>query len=106
MSFLKQYDQVLVADAYGGYNGVVAGNQITRAGCWAHLRRKFIDAEKAAPEIAREAVERVRALYTIERQGQNATPAERLALRQEKAAPLLDELHLRLLIWKEQLLPR
>jgi hypothetical protein len=37
MSFLKEYDQVLVADAYGGYNGVVAGNQITRAGCWAHL---------------------------------------------------------------------
>jgi len=25
----------LLADAYGGYNGVVAGNAITRAGCWA-----------------------------------------------------------------------
>jgi Transposase IS66 family len=49
---------VLVADAYGGYNGVVAGNQITRAGCWAHLRRKFVDAEKPAPPMAREAVER------------------------------------------------
>ena len=35
------------ADAYGGYNGVVAGNEITRAGCWAHLRRKVIEAEKA-----------------------------------------------------------
>ena len=34
--FLKDYRQVLLADAYGGYNGVVAGNQITRAGCWAH----------------------------------------------------------------------
>ncbi len=33
-SFLKDYNQVLLADAYGGYNGVVAGNQITRAGCW------------------------------------------------------------------------
>ena len=44
---------MLVANAYGGYNGVVAGNQITRAGCWAHMKRKFIDAEKAAPEIAR-----------------------------------------------------
>jgi len=71
MSFLKEYDQVLVADAYGGYNGVVAGNQITRAGCWAHLRRKFIDAEKAAPEIAREAIERIRALYAIERRAQS-----------------------------------
>ena len=39
--FLKDYRQVLLADAYGGYNGVVAGNEITRAGCWAHARRKF-----------------------------------------------------------------
>jgi transposase len=31
--FLKDYRQVLLADAYGGYNGVVAGNEITRAGC-------------------------------------------------------------------------
>ena len=53
--FLRDYNQVLLADAYGGYNGVVTGNAITRAGCWAHLRRRFIDAEKVAPEIAREA---------------------------------------------------
>ena len=33
--FLKDYSQVLLADAYGGYNGVVAGNRIVRAGCWA-----------------------------------------------------------------------
>jgi transposase len=26
LRFLKVYDQVLLADAYGGYNGVVAGN--------------------------------------------------------------------------------
>ena len=36
--FLKNYNQVLLADAYGGYNGVVAGNQMTRAGCWATER--------------------------------------------------------------------
>ena len=32
--FLKEYNQVLLADAYGGYDGVVAGNAIVRAGCW------------------------------------------------------------------------
>ena len=106
LQFLKEYDQVLVADASGGYNGVVAGNRITRAGCWAHLRRKFIDAEKAAPAIAREAVEHVRALYTIERQAQNMMVEQRLPLRQEKSASLLAELHSRLLVWKEQLLPQ
>ena len=106
LQFLKEYDQVLVADASGGYNGVVAGNRITRAGCWAHLRRKFIDAEKAAPAIAREAVEHVRALYAIERQAQNMMVEQRLPLRQEKSASLLAELHSRLLVWKEQLLPQ
>jgi hypothetical protein len=104
--FLKDYRQVLLADAYGGYNGVVAGNEITRAGCWAHMKRKVIDAEKAAPEIAREAVERVRALYAVERQCKDASAEERLKLRQQQSAPLLAQLRERLLTWKEQLLPK
>ena len=65
--FLRDYGEVLLADAYGGYNGVVVGNQITRAGCWSHARRKFIDAEKVAPEIAREAVDFIGALFRVER---------------------------------------
>jgi transposase len=66
--FLKDYRQVLLADAYGGYNGVVAGNQITRAGCWAHARRKIVDAEKSAPEIAAAAVGLIGALYAVEKE--------------------------------------
>jgi transposase len=104
--FLKDYRQVLLADAYGGYNGVVAGNEITRAGCWAHMKRKVIDAEKAAPEIAREAVERVRALYAVERQCKDVSVEARLKLRQQQSAPLLAQLRERLLAWKEQLLPK
>ena len=104
--FLKDYNQVLLADAYGGYNGVVAGNAITRAGCWAHLRRKVIEAEKAAPEIAREAIEIVRALYAVEKQAGAASVAGRLKLRQERSAPMLADLRQRLLVWKEQLLPK
>jgi len=104
--FLKDYRRVLLADAYGGYNGVVAGNEITRAGCWAHMKRKIIDAERAAPEIAREAVERVRALYAVERQSKDASVEERLKLRQRQSAPLLAQLRDRLPARKEQLLPK
>ncbi len=50
--FLKDYNQVLLADGYAGYNGVVVGNAFTRAGCWAHMKRKLVEAEKSAPEIA------------------------------------------------------
>lgn len=104
--FLQDYAQVLLADGYAGYNGVVVGNAITRAGCWAHARRKIVEAEKSAPEIARQAVERVRSLYAIERQGKDASVEERLHMRQQQSAPLLDELHDKLLEWKEKLLPK
>jgi len=104
--FLKDYRQVLLADAYGGYNGVVAGNEITRAGCWAHLRRKVIETEKAAPEIAREAIELVRALYVVEKHARDLSVMARLELRQEESAPVLTLLREKLLEWKEQLLPK
>ncbi len=104
--FLKDYRQVLLADAYGGYNGVVAGNEITRAGCWAHLRRKVIEAEKAAPEIAREAIALVRALYVVEKHARDLSVVARLELRKEESAPVLTLLHEKLLEWKEQLLPK
>ncbi|MGA8437617.1 MAG: IS66 family transposase [Candidatus Sulfotelmatobacter sp.] len=104
--FLRDYQQVLLADGYGGYDGVVAGNQITRAGCWAHARRKVIDAEKVAPEIASEAVELIGALFRVERRAKDFSVEQRLALRQAESAPVLAQLREKLLGWKEQLLPK
>ena len=104
--FLQDYTEVLLADAYGGYNGVVAGNAITRAGCWSHARRKFVEAEKTAPEIAREAVRLIGAQFAVEKQGKDVPVAERLALRQKQSVPVLAELRQKLLAWKEQLLPK
>lgn len=104
--FLKDYREVLLADGYAGYNGVVAGNEITRAGCWAHARRKIIDAEKTAPEIAREAVALVRALYQVEREAASLSDAERLTRRQQKSVPVLETLHGKILDWKAELLPK
>lgn len=104
--FLKQFTETLLADAYGGYNGVVAGNAITRAGCWSHARRKFVDAEKSAPEIAREAVALLNTLFAVERQAKDVSVAERRELRQKQSVPVLAVLHQKLLVWKEQLLPK
>jgi transposase len=104
--FLGDYQQVLLADGYGGYDGVVAGNAITRAGCWSHSRRKFVDAEKVAPEIAREAVDLIGALFRVERQAKDFSVEQRLALRRAKTAPILAQLREKLLGWKEQLLPK
>src|SRR5215469_18859328 len=87
--FLRDYQQVLLADAYGGYNGVVVGNQMTRAGCWSHSRRKFIDAEKVAPEIAQQAVALIGALFSVERKAKDGSDEQRLALRRVESAPVL-----------------
>src|SRR5271168_5660994 len=99
MTFLKGYKQTLVADAYGGYDGVVVGNDITRAGCWAHARRKFVDAEKTHPQIAAEAVAMIKRLYAVEERGKALDIVNRLALRQEESVPILSALKDKLLTW-------
>ena len=106
MSFLKGYKQTLLADAYGGYDGVVVGNDITRAGCWAHARRKFVDAEKAHPAIAAEAVGIIRRLYAIEERGKSISADDRTALRQRASVPILAMLTDKLQRWRDQLLPK
>ncbi|MBB4615489.1 IS66 family transposase [Novosphingobium taihuense] len=109
---LASWAGILQADAYGGYGELYAeGRQpgpILEASCFAHARRKFFElADVAAAArrrsrnertgmiypIALEAVQRIDALFDIER-GINGKPAaERLALRQEFSAPLMAELH-------------
>jgi len=82
--FLKDYRQVLLADAYGGYNrALVAGNEITRAGCWAQRAAERCRGREKAPEIALEAVELVRALLCRGTPaGKNLSASARLELRQ------------------------
>jgi hypothetical protein len=83
-----------------------AGNGISRAGCWAHLRRKVFEAEKTAPESARQAIEMVRALYAVEKQAATLSATKKLDMRQMQSVPVLAELREKFLAWKEQLLPR
>lgn len=105
-TFLKEYKQTLLADAYGGYNGVVVGNGLTRAGCWAHARRKFVDAQKSQPNIAHEAVDVIRQLYAIEALAKDKSAEDRLCMRRSQTQPILLRLRERLWTWKDQLLPK
>ena len=47
---LSDYAGCLVTDGYEGYAEVVRKNGITHAGCWAHARRKFVEAQKVQPK--------------------------------------------------------
>jgi transposase len=104
--FLSGFARKLLADGYGGYNEIVLSNDITRCGCWAHVRRKFIDAEKTAPAIAEEAVKFIGQLYTIESEAKEKSNEERLCLRQARSQAILETLKDRLFTWKAQLLPK
>ena len=62
--------------------------------CWAHCRRKFHDLEQAhGSPLAREALERIAALYAIEDEIRGRPPEERKQVRQARARPLLQALH-------------
>jgi transposase len=109
---LATWTGILQADAYGGYGDLYLPDrqpgQVLEAGCFAHARRKFFelaDVESAARRksrgervssvypIALEAVQRLDALFEIERGINGSTPAERLAARKEHSAPLMADLH-------------
>lgn len=104
--FLGDYNQVLVADAYGGYDGICIEKQITQAGCWAHARRKFVDARPLEPAITREALALIGQLFGIEQRARELSPADRLCLRKSEAQAVLDRLENRLAAWTSALLPR
>ena len=91
---LASYAGLMQADAYSGFNRLYAasrkGGPIIEASCWAHARRKLFDLARIneAP-IAIEAVERIDALFAIEREINGAAPHERKRVRNERSRPLV-----------------
>lgn len=91
---LKSFKGVLQADAYGGLDVLYADGTIQEAACWAHVRRKFFDLHVAhASPVAAEALQRIGALYAIEKDVQGKPPDVRQAVRASRASPLLASLH-------------
>lgn len=90
---LANFRGILQADAYSGfkalYDPAASGEtHIREAACWAHLRRDFHDVWTATKSvIAREALDRIGALYDIERKINGRSVEERLAIRQALGKP-------------------
>ncbi len=100
---LREFRGTLQADAYAGFNQLYENGRIQQAACWAHVRRKFYDLEQAhASPVAREALQRIGALYGIEETIRGKPPDERRAVRQAQSKPLLDSLSQ----WFEATLPK
>jgi transposase len=92
---LRQFRGALQADAYAGFNQLYKEDgRIQEVACWAHVRRKFYDLQQAhASPIASEALERIAALYAIEKEIRGRSPDERQQVRTTRARPLLQALH-------------
>ena len=66
---LGSYAGIVIADGYGAYDALSgAGPGFTLAHCWAHVRRKFIEAEAHYPAQCRKLLELVGQLYAVERE--------------------------------------
>ncbi len=82
----------LISDGYSAYPGLARqAGILAHAACWAHVRRKFVEAAEARKHAggAHQMVAMIAKLYAIERQARAATPEQRRALRGEHSKPLL-----------------
>ena len=106
---LRGFDGILQVDGYAGYkrlarDGREGGRPLVLAQCWAHGRRKLIDATpKAGSPVAEEALRRIAALYAIEAEIRGRSPEERRAVRQARSKPLVEALGAWLGAQKERL---
>jgi len=91
---LNTFTGILQADGYAGFHHLYEGGRIVEAACWAHVRRKFYDIQVAnGSAIAAEAIQRIGALYDIEREIRGKPADLRCQVRQARAEPLVEELH-------------
>jgi len=105
--FLRGFRGTLQCDGYAAYDDLGAG--ITYAGCLSHARRTFVDAAKVAPHDPRplEVMARFGEIYGVEQDARAAglDAAQRLALRQQKSAPMMAALKDHLVRLRQSLAP-
>jgi len=106
--FLSGFEGYLQCDAYAGYNEVFARakGKVTQVGCWAHVRRKFVEAENSALLESHAAVARIKALYQIEERIRGEDAQAKVAARTQEALPLLQQMKDWLELLKRKSLPK
>ena len=88
-----------ITDGYEVYSGIASAHGLTHLGCWAHVRRPFIEAEEAIPKAARTPdqlatrfIRLIAKLYRAEALAKEWEPARRLRLRARYSAAVLRDI--------------
>jgi len=99
--YLKGFSGYHQSDAYAAYDLAVEGTDIKLIGCWAHARRKFMDAVKASKSPgAEDALGRIKKLYELDRDCRDTAKKESMQpwdfqkMRKEKISPYLENLRI------------
>jgi transposase len=94
--FLGEWEGILQTDGYQAYKDI-GGPKLVHVGCWAHARRKFVDAVKVNPKDERAVtmVLRMDALFAIDRDARERglSDEQRLESRREYAPSWVEEIH-------------
>ena len=92
VEFLGDFHGILISDGFSGYNKL---GDIIRAGCWAHMQRKWREAmpkgEIGKKSVAAQGYKFCNRLFALERKLEGLDDAERQAQRHEKALPIIEE---------------
>ena len=93
---LHNFSGALMVDGYEGYNATCIKNGITRLGCWAHARRRFIESQKTQPKgktgKADQALAYIQQLYRVEQSIKDQNADEKYQARQQQSKAILDKL--------------
>lgn len=89
---LEGFSGVLHSDKYGAYEKLSSRKGLVWQPCWAHLRRKFEECRSGDKNLRKEILRKIKYLFWLERVAWNRSPEERLRIRREKEALLIDEL--------------
>jgi transposase len=104
---LNGYDGIVIADGYGAYEALKkpgGGGAFILAHCWAHVRRKFVEAEENYPEPCREILDLIRDLYLVDREA-CGDPARLAALRTARSKPIVEKIQERAIEHYSRALP-
>ena len=89
---LKGYEGILHSDKYGAYEKIAKLGKVVWCPCWAHIRRKFFEAESGDPAFRDLVLSKIGELFSYEKAAWGESCEERLRIRKDREEPIIDEL--------------
>ena len=96
-SEFKNFEGIIQTDGYQGYNTLGKKEKVTHAGCWAHVRRKFVEASgnsKGDNSFAHSMLAMIKKLYEVESEIRDKKYSDEkiLELRTKESQPVVGKI--------------